>query len=96
VSRRSTAQSARSTKPQTRSGRATSSSTPPLDLRQKSHAPGRRDPQRRPRRGTIFVNRTKDEIKDAPEFDPDSYDDDAYRTSLGGYYGLGGPGYRDY
>jgi hypothetical protein len=45
---------------------------------------------------TIFVNRTKDEIKNAPEFDPDTYHDDVYRTSLGGYYGLGGPGYRDY
>jgi hypothetical protein len=45
---------------------------------------------------TVFVNRSKDEIKDAPEFDPDRYHDEGYRSSLGGYYGLGGPGYRDY
>jgi hypothetical protein len=43
----------------------------------------------------VFVNRTKDEIKNAPEFDEDSYDDDAYRTELGSYYGRGGAGYRD-
>jgi hypothetical protein len=45
---------------------------------------------------TVFVNRTKDEIKNAPEFDEDSYHDDTYRTSLSGYYGTGGAGYRDY
>jgi len=45
---------------------------------------------------TIFVNRTKDEIKNAPEFDEDRYHDDTYRTDLGGYYGPGGRGYRDY
>ena len=45
---------------------------------------------------TVFVNRTKEQIKDAPEFDETSYRDDAYRTSLGGYYGPGGSGYRDY
>jgi len=43
----------------------------------------------------VFVNRTKDEIKNAPEFDEDRYDDDAYRTELGSYYGRGGAGYRD-
>jgi hypothetical protein len=42
---------------------------------------------------TIFVNRTKDEIKNAPEFRPN---DDAYRTDIAGYYGVGGAGYRDY
>ena len=35
----------------------------------------------------VFVSRTKDEIKNAPEFDEDSYRDEAYRTELGGYYG---------
>jgi hypothetical protein len=35
----------------------------------------------------IFVNLTKDEIKSAPEFDPDTYRDEAYRTELGDYYG---------
>lgn len=45
---------------------------------------------------TVFVNRTKDEIKNAPEFDEDRYHDDTYRTDLGSYYGPGGRGYRDY
>jgi hypothetical protein len=45
---------------------------------------------------TIFANRTKDEIKNAPEFDEKTYRDDAYRNSIGGYYGPGGAGYRDY
>jgi hypothetical protein len=43
---------------------------------------------------TVFVNRTKDEIKAAPEFDADRYRDDTYRSTLGGYYGPGGAGYR--
>jgi hypothetical protein len=38
---------------------------------------------------TIFVNRTKDEIKNAPEFDEQRYHDQAYRDELGGYYGRG-------
>jgi len=45
---------------------------------------------------TVFVNRTKDEIKNAPEFDEKRHRDDAYRKTLGGYYGRGGPGYRDF
>ena len=36
---------------------------------------------------TVFVNKTKDEIKDAPEFDPDRYKDQTYRSELGTYYG---------
>ena len=43
---------------------------------------------------SVFVNRTKDEIKNAPEFDPDRYRNEPYRTDLGGYYGPGGTGYR--
>jgi hypothetical protein len=43
---------------------------------------------------TVFVNRTKDEIKNAPEFDEDNYREEPYRTQLGNYYGLGGHGYR--
>jgi hypothetical protein len=43
---------------------------------------------------TVFVNRDKEEIKNAPEFDQDRYRDDAYRRDLGGYYGRGGAGYR--
>ena len=44
---------------------------------------------------TIFVNRTKDEIKNAPEFDEKRYRDGGYRGELGGYYGRGGVGYRE-
>jgi hypothetical protein len=34
----------------------------------------------------VLVDRTKDEIKNAPEFDPDRYREDDYRTSLADYY----------
>jgi hypothetical protein len=48
---------------------------------------------------TVFVNRTKDQIKDAPEYDEDKFRDEAsrntYRDQLGSYYGSGGAGYRD-
>ena len=44
---------------------------------------------------TVFVNRTKDQIKNAPEFDKDNYRDPTYRENLGGYYGPGGVGYRE-
>ncbi len=45
---------------------------------------------------TVFVNRTKDQIKSAPEFDESTYRDDTYRDRLGSYYGPGGAGYQDY
>jgi len=45
---------------------------------------------------TIFVNRTKDEIKSAPEFDDSLAEDEDYRGRLGTYYGPGGAGYRDW
>ena len=35
---------------------------------------------------TIFVDRTKDEIKNSPEFDENMYRDESYRTQLGSYY----------
>jgi adenylate kinase len=38
---------------------------------------------------TIFVQRTKDEIKNAPEFDEQRYRDQDYRDEIGGYYGAG-------
>jgi hypothetical protein len=38
---------------------------------------------------TVYVNRTKDEIKDAPEFDYDMGVTDDYRTRVGTYYGEG-------
>ena len=44
----------------------------------------------------VYVNRTKEQIKNAPEFDPDRSRDETYRSGLGSYYGPGGPGYRDY
>ena len=41
-----------------------------------------------PKDKTIHVNRTKGQIKDAPQYDPNSQRDDAeYRTTLGTYYG---------
>jgi len=43
----------------------------------------------------VFVNRTKDEIKDAPEFDEDTYTSDDYRTNLGYYYEREGVGAAD-
>jgi hypothetical protein len=45
---------------------------------------------------TVFVNRTKDEIKNAPEFDKDTYASTKYRGDLTAYYGVGGAGYREY
>lgn len=42
---------------------------------------------------TVFVDRTKDEIKNAPEFDPQTYRDDTYRNELGTYYGHTGADY---
>jgi hypothetical protein len=42
---------------------------------------------------TVFVNRTKDQIKSAPEFDEQTYRDQPYRDELSGYYGPGGSGY---
>ena len=44
---------------------------------------------------TVFVDRTKDEIKNAPEFDESRYTEPAYREEIGGYYGSGGAGYRE-
>jgi hypothetical protein len=34
----------------------------------------------------VFVNLTKDQIKNSPEFDPSRMNDDEYRTRLGDYY----------
>ena len=43
----------------------------------------------------VFVNRTKDQIKNAPEFDDSMIKDEDYRGRLGSYYSPGGEGYRD-
>ena len=49
---------------------------------------------------TVYVQRTKDEIKNAPECDPDKMSDTGYREQFGTYYGSGGKGHyagsRDY
>jgi hypothetical protein len=34
----------------------------------------------------IYVDLTKEQIKNAPEFDMDRYRDESYRSELGGYY----------
>jgi hypothetical protein len=44
---------------------------------------------------TVFVNRKKDQIKNAPEFDEKRYLDQDYRKKLGSYYDRGGAGYSD-
>jgi hypothetical protein len=44
---------------------------------------------------TVYANRTKDEIKNAPEFDETTYREPTYREEVGTYYGTGGQGYRE-
>jgi hypothetical protein len=44
----------------------------------------------------VYVDRTKEQIKNAPEFEESFAGDDSYRASLGTYYGPGGSGYRDW
>jgi len=34
----------------------------------------------------VYVDRTKDEIENAPEFDKDHFREDAYRSTVGDYY----------
>jgi hypothetical protein len=35
----------------------------------------------------VYVDRTKDEIEQAPEFDEGAYREEEYRSTVGGYYG---------
>ena len=42
----------------------------------------------------VYVQRTKDEIKHAPEYDPDRAPEAGYREQFGTYYGPGGAGHR--
>jgi hypothetical protein len=35
----------------------------------------------------VYVDRTKEQIKSAPEYDPDRFTDQTYRDKIGGYYG---------
>jgi hypothetical protein len=44
----------------------------------------------------VFVNRTKEQIKNAPEFDEALFADEDYRATIGSYYGPGGSAYRDW
>jgi hypothetical protein len=44
---------------------------------------------------TVYVSRTKDQIKDAPELDESGSLDESSRSELGGYYGPGGRGFRE-
>ena len=44
---------------------------------------------------TIYVRLTKDEIKNAPEFDEARLGEGDYRNEVGTYYGPGGSGHRD-
>jgi hypothetical protein len=39
---------------------------------------------------TVFVDLTKDEIKNAPEFDENRYREQTYRSELSDYYGRAG------
>jgi len=41
----------------------------------------------------VMVDRTKDQIKNAPEYDEALLSDSGYRDELGTYYGRGGRGY---
>ena len=43
----------------------------------------------------LFVRRTKDEIKNAPEFDEARITDPSYRDEYAGYYASRAPGSRD-
>jgi hypothetical protein len=36
---------------------------------------------------TLILNRTKDEIQSAPEFDPQRFREEAYMSTIGTYYG---------
>lgn len=45
---------------------------------------------------SVSVNRTKDEIKNSPLFDDETYRESSYRDELGAYYGPEGPAYREW
>ena len=44
---------------------------------------------------TVYADRTKEQIKNAPEFDPDDYRSERDRGEVGSYYDRGGAGWRD-
>jgi hypothetical protein len=44
----------------------------------------------------VTLNRTKEQIKSAPELHENAYDDEESRSVLGTYYGPGGIGWQDW
>ena len=44
----------------------------------------------------VWVNRTKEQIKDSPEYDVSRISDAGYHNEVGNYYGPGGPAHRDF
>lgn len=44
----------------------------------------------------VFVNRTKDQIKEAPPFEESTYREPDYHSELGTYYGREGRGHREW
>jgi len=44
----------------------------------------------------VYVNRTKEQIKNAPEYDDSLIQDEDYRERVGSYYGPGGTGYQEW
>jgi len=44
---------------------------------------------------TIYVHRTKDQIKGAPEYDEMLANDETYHSEVGSYYGPDGAGYQE-
>jgi hypothetical protein len=43
----------------------------------------------------VFVDRSKEHIKNAPEFDENKLNDTSFRDQLGSYYGEGGGGWSE-
>jgi hypothetical protein len=44
----------------------------------------------------VWVNRTKEQIKDSPEYDMLKISDASYQDEVGNYYGPGGAAHRDF
>lgn len=40
---------------------------------------------------TVFISRTRDNVKDSPGFDPEEFVDPTYQEAVGSYYGSGAP-----
>ncbi len=71
----------------TRSVTPTSSSTPASgSSARRSSSPASTITEVDPQEKKVFLSRTKEEIKNAPEFDEDTYKDPTYREQVGNYY----------